>query len=504
MKHFFKNKYVIAVTSVLVIFIAYLLLRGGSATTIESSVATIGDVIEKVGVTGKISPVDKADLSFGSSGSIAHIFVKVGDKVKKGDLLASLDNADAVASLASAQAKLDDITRSLRPEELQLEKARVDSASAALNNAKVNAVNAVSSGYVLAQSAVVNYADNFFKNPQSANPTINIRTQSDTDKQAIDSNRLLVSDYFRTWKTGLEISSSTGSALSALSDADKSMSSIKIFMDNLSVIVNDLNPGNSSLSQTTIDSYIAIMNTGLSTLNQAVSSVSTAKAGLDQAQTGYDEVYNSFVLKNSGVSSESIRAQQATVDSLSAVVSKGRIYSPIDGIVTRADPHEGEYTTPGMAGFAVQSEGLYKIEAYVPEADIAKTTVGDTAEVTLDAYGSDTIFGAKVTFIDPAETMLEGVPTYKVTLQFTKADDRIRSGMTANTDILTHRHNGVLYVPTRAIIINSDGTRSVRVMNKDGKTYKAVNVVLGLKGSNGTTEIVSGIVAGDKVVTYIK
>ena len=124
--------------------------------------------------------------------------------------------------------------------------------------------------------------------------------------------------------------------------------------------------------------------------------------------------------------------------------------------------------------------------------------------MTLDAYGSDIIFDAAVTLMDPAETVLEGVPTYKVTLQFVKADDRIRSGMTANTEILTHEHDGVLYIPTRAIIINDDGSRSVRVLNKDGKTFATSTVKIGLKGSSGTTEIVSGVKVGDKVVTYIK
>ena len=52
------------------------------------------------------------------------------------------------------------------------------------------------------------------------------------------------------------------------------------------------------------------------------------------------------------------------------------------------------------------------------------------ADVTLDAYGSGVIFQARVDIIDPAETVLDGVPPYKVTLDFVSADPRIRSGMT--------------------------------------------------------------------------
>jgi multidrug efflux pump subunit AcrA (membrane-fusion protein) len=111
-------------------------------------------------------------------------------------------------------------------------------------------------------------------------------------------------------------------------------------------------------------------------------------------------------------------------------------------------------------------------------------------------------FPAKVVMIDPAETVLEGVPTYKVTLQFIVPDARIRSGMTANLEILTHEAAGVLEIPYRAIAVNATST-TVRLVSKDGKSYAAVPIVTGLKGSDGTIEVVSGLSVGDKVVTYV-
>ena len=496
-----KNKYVIAGIIVVVLLILYIIMRGGSSANIEAASVVSGNVVEQVSVTGKISPMDKADLSFDTAGSIAHIYVKVGTQVKKGDILASLDNAADVASLASAQAKLDDITRSLRPEELQVEQAKVDSALVALYNASKDGVNAARSGFVQAQNALFNYADTFFANPQTANPLIKISTQSSIDQTSIDFERVSITDSLNIWRTSLD---STSSASTLLDSADKNLSSIKSFMDDLSTQINHLSPANSGLSQSTIDVFLTTINNGLSTLNQAIDSVTGARSALQQAQTAYNEAYSNFTLKNAGSSAQAIQAQQATVDSLAALVAKGSIYSPIDGIVTRVDPQEGEYATPGISGFAVQSNGLYKIEAYVPEADIAKVAIGDHADVTLDAYGSDIVFSAKVTLIDPAETVLEGVPTYKVTLLFDVADARIRSGMTANTEILTHEHDGVLFVPTRSILVGDNGSKIVRLLDKNGKTFSTTTVMLGLKGSSGTTEITSGLKLGDKVVTYVK
>ena len=65
---FVKNKYfIIAVVFVLAILF-YLFTRGGTATGIESAPASIGNVVEKVSVTGKVLPIGKADLAFERGG----------------------------------------------------------------------------------------------------------------------------------------------------------------------------------------------------------------------------------------------------------------------------------------------------------------------------------------------------------------------------------------------------------------------------------------------------
>ena len=144
------------------------------------------------------------------------------------------------------------------------------------------------------------------------------------------------------------------------------------------------------------------------------------------------------------------------------------------------------------------STNKYEIEANVPEADIAKIKVGNTADVTLDAYGNDVRFNVKITAIDPAETVIEGVSTYKTTFQFTAEDGRIKSGMTANLDILTDKKENVIAIPSRAVITKG-ADKIVTVLGNN--ILKEVKVTLGLRGSDGNVEIVSGISEGDKVVT---
>ena len=482
-----KNIWVIIGLIIVVIIAGYYLTHRSKAPIFESTAAAIGDVIEQVSVTGTVSPVDKADLAFEKSGVISKIYVKVGDTVKAGDPIATLDSANDAAALASAQATLADLSRSLTPQELAVQQT-------ALANAEKDALNAAHDGYVKAQGAIFNYTDTFFTNPQSANPVINVRTQSANIQLAIDNERVSITDVLNQWSSELAGANSVD-PVKLIDDAHSDLMTIKSFMNDLSAIVNDLNPGNSGLTQTQIDAVAAAMNNGLSALNAAIDSVTAAQTELSTAQSNYD-------LKLAGNSSQSIAAQAAKVAQAQAQLDEDTITSPIDGIVTQEDPNVGEFAAAGQSGFSVQNSG-FKVEAFVPEADIAKVAVGDLASSTLDAYGSYVDFPAKVTMIDPAETVLEGVPTYKVTLQFVSPDARIRSGMTANLEILTHEAAGVLEIPYRAIAVTATST-TARLVSKDGKSYKAVLIVTGLKGSDGTIEVVSGLNPGDKVVTYVK
>lgn len=480
-----KKRYI--VIGVIVLFIIFLVIKGhNKPATFQYTQATIGTVQEVVSVTGTISPVGEATLAFQKSGVVSNINVAVGNHVAAGQVIASLSSADDRAALASAQASLADISRALTPEEMAVQKT-------ALANAKGDAINAAHDGLVKAQSAVVNNADQFFTNPQSSNPVINVYTQSSQAQTAIDNERVAVSDAFRQWSNEVATSNVDSSA-TLLASAQSHLIVIKSFLSDLSRIINNLNPGNAGLSQNSINADVSVMTNALSSLDSAISSVSNAQTALATAQSNYD-------LKLAGNSPESVAVQAAKVAGAQAVLAEDSITSPIDGVITLVAPNVGEFVSAGTPAFGVQSDGNYKIEANVPEADIAKVAVGDTGTTTLDAYGSGVLFGVKVVSIDPASVVIEGVPTYKVTLYFTSPDARIRSGMTANLDILTHERDNVLAIPYRALTITSTST-TVRVVNADGKTLTTVPVTTGLKGSDGTIEIISGLQEGDNVVTY--
>jgi len=171
-------------------------------------------------------------------------------------------------------------------------------------------------------------------------------------------------------------------------------------------------------------------------------------------------------------------------------------------VVTKLEVEVGESVSPSLVVLSLMSASEFEIESRVAEVDIAKIKVGNSADVTLDAYGSDVVFKAKVVKVDPAETIIEGLSTYKVTLQFIDKDDRLRSGMTADVDILTAEKQEVILIPQRAVF-SENGDKLVRILKK-GNKIETIHVTTGLKNSNGEIEIIEGLSEGDKVVTSIK
>jgi HlyD family secretion protein len=213
-------------------------------------------------------------------------------------------------------------------------------------------------------------------------------------------------------------------------------------------------------------------------------------------------------LKKVGALPETIAAQEARIraieagaDALRAQVAKATLRSPIAGVVTKNSLRVGETVSPNVSAISIQGDSNYEIEANVPEVDIAKITVGDFARVTLDAFGSDRVFEAEVTLIDPAETVIEGVPTYKVTLRFRSGEEFVKTGMTANIDIRTDARVGALSIPSRAVS-TKEGKKMVRLLSPGAIAPVDTEVTLGLRGSDGRVEVLSGLVEGDRIVTF--
>lgn len=470
-----------------------------------------GSVIQEVSVTGNVKAAQNVDLAFEKTGRVVYIPVKVGDKVYPGEVLVSLDNSDlkaqlgqAEANVKAAEAKLDELKRGTRPEEIQIDEVKVNNADFALGDAQKSLVASLEDSYTKSEDAVRNKVDAFFSNPRGANPKLTFSLSNNQLELDLESQRLSIENILNIWNASLVGVSGASNLFLYVASANKNLGTIKDFLDLAALAVNSL-AANSSFSQTTIDGYKSNVSTARTNVNTAVSNLSSANSSLTTAQSNLSLAKEELALDKAGSTPEQILSQEATVEGLQAAadniraqISKTIIYSPLNGIVTKQEAKIGEIVAPNSAVVSLISEAQFQIEAFVPEVDIAKIKLSDPANVTLDAYGEDVSFEAKVIKIDPAETVLEGVSTYKVTLEFAKEDERIRSGMTANLDISTDRRDDAIFILQRSVISKGD-KKFVNILGSGDKVEER-EIKTGLRGSDGNIEVTEGLKEGERVL----
>jgi len=455
-----------------------------------------GMIIQGVAVTGRVKPAESVALAFEKSGRVSLVNTKVGNRVSRGQLLVQLENNDllaqltqAEATLASEQAVLDELNQGTRIEEVDVQKARVEDARSSL-------IEALRDSHTKADDAVRNKVDQFISNPGSQNPQIIVTLGGEVSDSELEAQRANLSVVFSSWKLLIDNILNTSDFSGDVSKIKENLKSVKNFLDLIAIGVNGATP-NAFVTQATLDSYRADVATGRANVNTALSNVTSKESALAIEE-------QQLKLQESGSIPEKIRAQEAkvkyaagAVDNIRALILKTIIRSPINGVVTKQDAKAGEIAAANTPLVSVISESEFEIEADVPEADIAKLAVGNPAKVTLDAYRNEVIFEAKVERIDPAETVIEGVSTYTTVLLFINKDSRIKSGMTANIDILTAQKEDVLIVPQRVIFEKENG-RFATVL-RDGKSIDVL-VETGIRGSDGSIEITSGLSEGELIV----
>jgi Cu(I)/Ag(I) efflux system membrane fusion protein/cobalt-zinc-cadmium efflux system membrane fusion protein len=172
------------------------------------------------------------------------------------------------------------------------------------------------------------------------------------------------------------------------------------------------------------------------------------------------------------------------------------IRAPRSGYVLHKNVVEGARVAAGTDLYRIGNLKTIWVNAEVYEFDAPWIRVGQAASMEL-SYQRGRTFEGEVNYIYP--TLNKKTRTLTVRLEFANPGIDLKPGMFATVRIESRSKQGVLVIPTEAII-HSGERQLVFVADGVGK-YRPRQVVTGLVGDGHVTEVLSGLQEGETVVT---
>lgn len=515
-----------------------------------------GNIFQTVSATGQVKSSADINLNFKTVGRLDVLNVKVGDSVSLDQILAQLRLTDFIidvnrarADLQEANANLNKILAGSTPEDIAISQVEVEAAKIGLANAQQDLVNT----QIIYSQGLDNDEQSLLADIKSALNKASISFQEVDDTLNYEGN----ANNFSTTNFSLEIAVESGysNGIEKLSLANSAHSQAQAnptdsSIDNASQAalealtlvqgtVADLSKlldfviTSSIISESDLDALKTAINKELTITDASIISVQDAKQELLDAriglQTKVNEAQNDIMaaekaleksqadldFKTAPSRPEDVDLARAKVAQDQADMAKAQekladatLRSPQSGTVISVNYEVGEQISLTTPVVEIEIDDNYKIEVDIPESDIAKIEVGDQVEVTLDAFTEEDIFSALVISVDPAETKIQDVIYFRVSVILDEDQpeninvlrDKIKSGMTANITIKTAEIANALTIPFRAVK-EINGQKVVDIL-EDGES-KQVPVNLGLRGDEGNVEIISGLSIGQEVITFV-
>jgi HlyD family secretion protein len=350
-----------------------------------------------VSVTGEVVPARWATVSMQTGGVVEQVLVEVGDEVAAGDLLVQLHTVDAELALHEAEAQLANATAQVQQLEAQPRASDVAVAQQRVDEAQ----------------------------------TLIAQAEAERDRLA----------------SGV-ISSDVAEAEAELESAQAESEAARIDLDELKDeledgVVEEWEGERAALRLRAAGETLQAAQRGLAyARGSAAPRLEEAEAGVRSAQAQQEVARAQLEQAQAGVTDEEIALAETEVAQAQLALQEAQLrlgrcqrHAPFAGTVGMVDVREGEQVAQGVPVFTLGDLSTLRVETTdLDEIDVAKVEVGQSVDVTFDAF-PDRVFKGRVVRIDPMARSGGGGVNYTTIIELQELAPEIRWGMTAFVDI---------------------------------------------------------------------
>lgn len=477
-------------------------------TSLTDSVSVNGTV--KSGYEASVTVADSAKLY-----KVSEVKVAVGDTVKKGDVIATLDTSDLEKqiesaeesygdTLKSAQTSYDRATADLETSTVQHEnslidlQAKIDQADQNLQDAKdaltkaqenerkaqstydtaVSDYNTLKSAYDSASASISAYTQEKNDAATALNNALYAANQAlsaqladpdnDEKRQAAEDAQAKVTDAQNTYNE----------ADQKLTEAQNSCSAPSLGLYGFTSIQTALTQADSTKTQAE-----SALDSAKNAVDTANTQISTCEQQDKAAHDSYDQEknYSNLLNKSQNVEDSATKLEQAqrtpdNLETLRSTLEDCTLTATMDGTITALNATVGSVCSGTVA--TIQNTDALVVDVTIPANSVPKLSTGMTCHITSDATG-DAVIDGTLTQIDP---VANDTGSFGAKVVVNGDADGLLIGISAKVEIVISEKDNVFIVPRDAVGTADDG--SSYVLRKTGgegvdMTFEQVTVTTG-------------------------
>lgn len=397
--------------------------------TVEYTVQT-GTFTKSVEMLGNIEYEQAASLKWETSGVIGAVNVRVGDRVKKGDVLAELTTDSLSATVLAAEKEL--ITAMDNAADVMVSEVKKYQALATLSN----------------------------------------------DESTLKATKAAQEKLYFPRGTQQDLEMAYDSLTLAQQNFNYAKEDFRVVLDNYK------SWGEDETRSTYFESYQQSYNSLQSAYAQwnylrqspKAATLAFAQGAVASAQRKYDEIlkeYNSYEVIPRA---KDQRAADSAVDVARNTVDQRYIIAPFDGVIASVSAETDQVVSLQSDAFKLVDDSAYYLSVDVNEVDREKLSVGQEVAITIDVLPEKAHAGT-IQQIDHAAAVTDSGIKFRAKIKLNNPEPEIKAGMTASVEIPTIAIDDVLLIPVSAIT-SKNGVRTVKRITADG-TIETVEITIG-------------------------
>jgi multidrug efflux pump subunit AcrA (membrane-fusion protein) len=426
--------------------------------TYEYTTATKKDLKKTVEGSGHVVSVSELQIQqLQNSGKVTSVRVMPGDYVKKGQILATLDNRQASIQLAQAHANYNKVLNgSNTPEDLAISNQSIVNAKQSYNIVKLQQDTAVANAKRTLLNTGIAAVPVYDARIQPNSPSISGSYTCNEESEYVV--KFTMNDYVSFTATGAD----QVSGQIRISNVPQALGNCGLYLTFDQSKDYSNGEWKVSIPNKTSTSYATNLNSYNNALQARDIALINASTSIVNAQLSYNQ-------KVAPPTQSDLVAARSSLETAQLSYDNTIIRAPFDGQIGSVSAAVGQQTN-SQQGVATIITKDKIAEISLNEIDVADVLLGQSVELSFDAIPGE-VFKGSVAQIDTIGVSASNVVSFATKISIPNADERIKSGMSVTANIITSEKDNILTVPSGTIKTEGSGDK-VRnyVMKKLGSS----------------------------------